>query len=472
MCHLKRTESPLPHTPTSNSFSANRISSASGRISQHDLIRDDEITQEQEAHRLHEESKIKLLLLGTGESGKSTIFKQMRILYGSPKSHDDLRMYGVIVRSNIVTAVRKLCQLTKAIGYVQKLDEESSAATAADLNDVSGMTPREAYDQIMAHLVDNTAAEPFPSLSEERIERDWVGRSSRAGLEMNKNATLFLQHVEAIRVLWQSTTIRNVWMKRAQANINDSHNEYLSNLSRIASADSRPTDKDILLSRVRTTQVTVEKFIVEDSEMEVYDVGGQRSVRKNWLSCFDNVDAVIFVAALSEYDQNLAEARKTNRMVEALNLFDSVVKHQSFKDTPILLFLNKKDIFAEKIAYSNIADSAFFSDYAGPPNDFDHGVLYFIQRFEDFMEGEEGFADAFIHVTCATDTNNMEFVLASTNSIIMDEVSVYHLVFVLRVFYLVPELFFSLFTFYTIHSQHCLGPGQSWFHRHRLRSSE
>ena len=97
------------HTSISNSFGAN-LNSTNGRISQHDRRRDDEITKEQEAHRVQKESKIKLLLLGTGESaGKSTILKQMRILYGSPKSHDDLRMYGVIVRSNIVIAGMKLC---------------------------------------------------------------------------------------------------------------------------------------------------------------------------------------------------------------------------------------------------------------------------------------------------------------------------------------------------------------------------
>ena len=225
----------------------------------------------------------------------------------------------------------------------------------------------------------------------------------------------------------KSPTIQEVWMKRAQANINDSHNEYLSDLTRIASIKYKPTEHDILISRVRTTQVTVEKYTIEGIEFEVYDVGGQRSERRKWVNCFDNVDAVIFVAALSEYDQCLAEARRQNRMIEALNLFESVVKNAHFADTSIMLFLNKKDIFAEKIMYSNIQDSTFFSDYAGPLQDFDHGVLYFIQRFEEHLEEDE-FNDSFIHVTCATDTNNMEFVLDSSRSIIMTDVSflLYH----------------------------------------------
>jgi GTPase SAR1 family protein len=223
----------------------------------------------------------------------------------------------------------------------------------------------------------------------------------------------------------KSATIQNAWKRRAQANINDSHNEYLSDLSRIASTSYIPTERDILISRVRTTQVTVERYIIEGVQFEIYDVGGQRSERRKWVNCFENVDAVIFVAALSEYDQTLAEAKRQNRMVEALNLFESVVKNAHFTDTCVMLFLNKKDIFAEKIMTSNIADSPFFSDYAGPTKDFDHGVLYFIQKFESYLEEDE-FNDSFIHVTCATDTNNMEFVLDSTMNIIMTEVSFFH----------------------------------------------
>lgn len=209
-------------------------------------------------------------------------------------------------------------------------------------------------------------------------------------------------------------------MKRALGNINDSHNEYLQDLSRIASPIYIPTEYDVLISRVRTTQVTVERYQVDDVQLEVYDVGGQRAERRKWVNCFDNVDAIIFVAALSEYDQTLAEAQRHNRMIEALTLFDSVVKNAHFADTSIMLFLNKKDIFAEKILYSNIAESPFFSDYAGPAKDFDHGVLYFIQKFEEHLEEDE-FKDSFIHVTCATDTNNMNFVLDSAKTIILTE---------------------------------------------------
>ncbi len=149
----------------------------------------------------------------------------------------------------------------------------------------------------------------------------------------------------------------------------------------------------------------------------MYDVGGQRSERRKWIDCFDQVTAVIFVAALSEYDQTLAEAKRTNRMVETLQLFRAVCNNRAFANTSIMLFLNKMDIFAEKIMYSDIAAQRPFSDYAGPAKDFDHGVAYFIQKFKDCLIDD--FDDSCIHVTCATDTNNVRFVLDKTRKVIM-----------------------------------------------------
>jgi len=376
------------------------------------------IERDLERVRQEEEGKVKLLLLGAGESGKSTVFKQMRIIYGGPRTDDDIRMYGVAVRSNIVVAVRKLALSLRRMGLESQLDAESMAATAADREDASGMTPRQAYDEVMHYLVDNKAEENHPA--DPQATPDWVGHSARAGLNANKDAKQFLQHVEAIRVLWQCAPMKRVWAKRAAFNVIDSHKEYLQDLTRIASPGYKPTQQDILLARIRTTQIVLERYKIDGIDFEMYDVGGQRSERRKWIDCFDLVDAVIFVAALSEYDQTLAEAKRTNRMVEALELFRSVCNNAAFATTSIMLFLNKKDIFAEKILYSDIADQRPFCDYAGPPKDFDHGVMYFITKFKDCLIDDE-FHDSFIHVTCATDTNNMEFVLDSSRTIIMTD---------------------------------------------------
>ena len=172
---------------------------ASSAGAQVEISKNINIERELEKARQEEEGKVKLLLLGAGESGKSTVFKQMRILYGSPRNDDDLRMYGVAVRSNIIVAVRKLASYLRQLGLEGLLDAESMAATAADRMDASGMTPRQAYDEVIAYLVDNTAEESAAP----QASNDWVGQSARAGLAANNDAKQFLQHVEAIRILWQ-----------------------------------------------------------------------------------------------------------------------------------------------------------------------------------------------------------------------------------------------------------------------------
>ena len=63
------------------------------------------------------------------------------------------------------------------------------------------------------------------------------------------------------------------------------------------------TIEDILRSRVRTTGIVETSFVIEGHTFHMFDVGGQRNERKKWIHCFENVTCVIFVAALSEYDQ-------------------------------------------------------------------------------------------------------------------------------------------------------------------------
>ena len=46
----------------------------------------------------------------------------------------------------------------------------------------------------------------------------------------------------------------------------------------------------------------------------LFDVGGQRSERKKWIHCFEDVTAIIFCVAMSEYDQVLHEDETTVRI--------------------------------------------------------------------------------------------------------------------------------------------------------------
>ena len=81
--------------------------------------------------------------------------------------------------------------------------------------------------------------------------------------------------------------------------------------------DRREYQQDALLARVRTSGILVEQYEIGGRTFELYDVGGQRNERRKWIHCFENVTAVIFVAAISEYNQKLFEDATTNRMLEA-----------------------------------------------------------------------------------------------------------------------------------------------------------
>jgi len=102
-----------------------------------------------------------------------------------------------------------------------------------------------------------------------------------------------------------------------------------------------PSDQDVLRSRVKTTGITETTFQIGELKYRMFDVGGQRSERKKWIHCFENVTAIVFLVAISEYDQMLYEDESINRMQEALVLFDSICNSRWFVRTSIILFLNK-----------------------------------------------------------------------------------------------------------------------------------
>lgn len=224
----------------------------------------------------------------------------------------------------------------------------------------------------------------------------------------------------AIKALWKDDGILLAWKRRAEFHIVESVKYYFNEIDRIMEDDYIATQQDMLLARVRTSGIVTEKYVIDNKNFEMYDVGGQRNERKKWIHCFDDVTAVIFVAALSEYDQVLFEDSSTNRMVEAVQLFDEICNNRYFMQSNIILFLNKRDLFEEKIASVHIGDQNEFSDFnvpVGHDDYYNQGVTYFLNKFVEKNTNVD--RQIYSHVTCATDSKNVEIVFNSCKDIIL-----------------------------------------------------
>jgi len=77
-------------------------------------------------------------------------------------------------------------------------------------------------------------------------------------------------------------------------------------------------------------------FKIQGLDFKFLDVGGQRNERRKWIHCFEGVTAIIFVAAISEFDQVLYEDEKKNRLTEAVDVFQNVCGNHFFKETTFI----------------------------------------------------------------------------------------------------------------------------------------
>ena len=133
-----------------------------------------------------------------------------------------------------------------------------------------------------------------------------------------------------MKYLLTLTLSSQTWEKRAEYQVVETNAKFFDDIARIAADDYVPTQEDFLKCRVRTSGIIEEHYIIDSINFVMFDVGGQRNERKKWIHCFDDVNAVIFVVALSEYDQMLFEDNTVNRMVEAIALFEEVWKYLCF----------------------------------------------------------------------------------------------------------------------------------------------
>ncbi|XP_077240957.1 guanine nucleotide-binding protein alpha-1 subunit-like isoform X2 [Tasmannia lanceolata] len=197
---------------------------------------------------------------------------------------------------------------------------------------------------------------------------------------------------EDIETLWRDPAIQETYSRGNEFQVPDCAHYFMENLQRLSDLNYVPTKEDVLYARVRTTGVLEIQFSpVRESRKsgEVYrllDVGGQRNERRKWIHLFEGVTAVIFCAALSEYDQMLFEDENKNRMMETKELFDWVLKQPCFEKTSFMLFLNKFDIFEKKVLNVPLNVCEWFKDYqplGTGKQEIEHAYEFVKKKFEE-----------------------------------------------------------------------------------------
>jgi len=336
-----------------------------GATAEDDASRD--INSKLEQMQREEQAVTKMLVLGTGESGKSTVFKQMKLLYSVP---DPPAKFVTVVRANLFGNTHAVAAGMQKLGIDFQTDEG-----------------RMASDLLLKLPADGN------------IEMDAM-------------------YPAAFDAMWADPGVQAAIARSSEFQLNDSTAYFWERAGDILRTDFVPTQQDVLRARVRTTGIVQQNLAINGRRYSMFDVGGQRNERRKWIHVFDNVTAIIFVTAVSEFDQVLYEDESTNRIDEALQLFQQILAHRSFHNTSIILFLNKRDIFQKKLE-RGVPLTVWDKEYTGGA-DYHSAIDHVKARFLALNDRPEQ-RQIYAHATCATDSDNMEFVMASVFDIILKE---------------------------------------------------
>ncbi|KAL7404392.1 hypothetical protein ABVT39_014036 [Epinephelus coioides] len=317
---------------------------------------------------------VKILLLGAGESGKSTFLKQMRIINGQEFDKKALLDFRDTIYENILKGMRVLVDARDKLGISWQSCE----------NEKQGM-----------------------------LVMSWEGRVGGSGVEPSE----FQLYVMALSALWADAGIQEAYARRSEFQLSESVKYFLDNLDRIGQLNFIPSKQDILFARKATKGIVEHDFIIKKIPFKMVDVGGQRSQRQKWFQCFDGITSILFMVSSSEYDQVLMEDRRTNRLVESMNIFETIVNNKLFLNVSIILFLNKTDLLVEKIRTVDIRKN--FPEFRGDPCRLEDVQAFLVQSFSRKRRNRG--KPLFHHFTTAVDTENIRFVFHAVKDTILQE---------------------------------------------------
>eukprot|EP00808_Paulinella_micropora_P028910 g15881.t1 len=318
------------------------------------------------------EDMVTVLLVGAADSGKSTLFKQLQCLYGGQEVFDAKKRapYKPMVYVDTILSMKTLVRQSHLLG--EKIPEAHWRKLSAD-------------------------------------SASWL-----EGLD--DVSSLSAETARHIKLLWADSGIKKTYEMRTEFKLMDECAWFFNRVDEIARQDYIPSFGDIL--RLRSNTRGFSEAVFRDPSagngFRIWDVGGNRNERKKWYHRFEQVSAILFVAAINEYDQILSPGSSRTALHDALSLFEEICNSRWFARKTIILFLNKKDLFQEKILKTDL--SCFMEEYTGG-HDFLAAVDFLRQQFES--RNEHPTKKIYTHLINCTDTEDVRLTFKSVRQCIL-----------------------------------------------------
>ncbi|MEN2495779.1 MAG: hypothetical protein MHMPM18_000369 [Marteilia pararefringens] len=265
----------------------------------------------------------------------------------------------------------------------------------------------------------NMLDESISCTTDVKCVENYIDKLQQAG-GLLKGVTNIPQNIsQSIAVILADNKIKYYVANAHHYGFSDSASYFFDNFQRISGPKYVPSVDDIIRSRVKTVGVYEIEFVYKSFRFQLTDVGGQKSERRKWLYCFQDCDMVLFVASLCDYCSTMEEDSETNRFDDSLSIFRTLLANQIFSSTTFVLILNKSDLFEKTIKSKPL--SSVFPDYKGDDS-FHSSCQYILDKFLKLNTDENRYI--YHHITCATDSLNVEFVFRSVaDSLIKDELN-------------------------------------------------
>ncbi|KAF8872524.1 guanine nucleotide binding protein, alpha subunit [Mucidula mucida] len=228
---------------------------------------------------------------------------------------------------------------------------------------------------------------------------------------------------EDMMALWHDPVVRAV-LRRKKVRLEEVPGFFLDDLERITRLKYLPTDDDVLKARLKTVGVSEYKFEMEVSagreaatEWRIVDVGGSRS--QTWMPFFDDVDAIIFLAPISGFDQVLTEDRSVNRLEDSVLLWKALCSNKLLAKVDLVLFLNKCDILGAKLR-AGVKLAKYVRSYGDKSNDVDSVSKYLRSKFNAIHREYSPLPRKFYaFTTSVTDTGTTAGIIASVRDMVI-----------------------------------------------------